>query len=30
MARPTTGAPLLSPNGRTATYMGTKYELKYS
>lgn len=30
MVRPTTGAPQLSPNGRTATYMGTKYELKYS
>jgi hypothetical protein len=30
MVRPTTGAPQLSSNGRTATYMGTKYELKYS
>jgi hypothetical protein len=30
MVRPTTGAPQLSSNGRTATYMGTKYELKYT
>ena len=30
MVRPTTGAPPSSSNGRTATYMGTKYELKYS
>ena len=28
--RPTTGAPQLSGNGRSATYMGTKYDLKYS
>ncbi|AOG22603.1 DUF4178 domain-containing protein [Acidovorax sp. RAC01] len=30
MVRPTTGAPQLAASGRTATYMGTKYELKYS
>ncbi|MFN7856193.1 MAG: DUF4178 domain-containing protein [Acidovorax sp.] len=30
MVRPTTGAPQLSSNGRSATYLGTKYELKYS
>ncbi len=30
MVRPTTGAPQLSSNGRTATYMGTKYDLKYT
>ncbi|MGL4435270.1 MAG: DUF4178 domain-containing protein, partial [Giesbergeria sp.] len=28
--RPTTGAPQLSGNGRSATYLGTKYDLKYS
>ena len=28
--RPTTGAPQLSGNGRSATYMGTKYDLKYN
>ena len=30
MVRPTTGAPQLASNGRSATYMGTKYELKYT
>jgi hypothetical protein len=30
MVRPTTGAPQLSGNGRSATYLGTKYDLKYS
>ncbi|MFN4117733.1 DUF4178 domain-containing protein [Acidovorax sp.] len=30
MVRPTTGAPQLSGSGRTATYLGTKYELKYT
>jgi endogenous inhibitor of DNA gyrase (YacG/DUF329 family) len=30
MVRPTTGAPQLASNGRTATYMGTKYDLKYT
>ena len=30
MVRPTTGAPQLAARGRSATYMGTKYELKYT
>jgi endogenous inhibitor of DNA gyrase (YacG/DUF329 family) len=30
MVRPTTGAPQLASSGRTATYMGTKYDLKYT
>jgi hypothetical protein len=29
MVRPTTGAPQVSSNGRSATYMGTRYDLKY-
>lgn len=30
MVRPTTGAPQVGSTGRTATYMGTTYQLKYS
>ena len=30
LVRPTTGAPELSTNGRTATYLGTRYQVKYS
>lgn len=30
LATPTTGAPTLSPNGSTATYLGNKYAQKYS
>ena len=30
LATPTTGAPTLSPNGSTATYLGNKYTQKYS
>lgn len=30
LVRPTTGAPQMAANGRSATYLGTKYELKYS
>lgn len=30
MVRPTTGAPQMAATGRSATYMGTKYDLKYS
>ena len=30
MVRPTTGAPQLSGSGRSATYLGTKYDLKYT
>ncbi|NUN60620.1 MAG: DUF4178 domain-containing protein, partial [Burkholderiaceae bacterium] len=29
MVRPTTGAPQMTANGRSATYLGTKYDLKY-
>jgi Domain of unknown function (DUF4178) len=30
LATPTTGAPTLSPNGSTATYLSNKYDRKYS
>lgn len=30
MVRPTTGAPQMAATGRSATYMGTKYDLKYT
>jgi hypothetical protein len=30
LATPTTGAPTLSPNGSTATYLNNKYDRKYS
>jgi hypothetical protein len=30
LATPTTGAPTLSPNGSTATYLGNKYAQKYN
>ncbi|SEA24818.1 MULTISPECIES: DUF4178 domain-containing protein [Acidovorax] len=30
MVRPTTGAPQMAATGRTATYLGTTYQLKYS
>ena len=30
LVRPTTGAPALAKNGRSATYLGKTYELKYS
>ena len=30
LVRPTTGAPALATNGRSATYLGTTYQLKYS
>lgn len=30
MVRPTTGAPQMAANGRSATYLGTTYQLKYS
>lgn len=30
LVTPTTGAPTLSPNGATATYLGNKYDRKYS
>jgi len=30
LVRPTTGAPQMAANGRSATYLGTKYELKYN
>ncbi len=30
LATPTTGAPTLSPNGATATYLGSRYTRKYS
>lgn len=30
IVKPTTGAPALSPGEQSATYLGTKYELKYS
>jgi hypothetical protein len=30
LAAPTTGAPTLSPNGSTATYLSNKYDRKYS
>ncbi len=30
MVRPTTGAPQMAGNGRSATYLGTKYDLKYT
>src|SRR3990167_4309478 len=30
MVRPTTGAPQMTANGRSATYLGTKYDLKYN
>ncbi len=30
LVRPTTGAPQMTANGRSATYLGSKYELKYS
>lgn len=30
MVRPTTGAPQMAASGRSATYLGTTYQLKYS
>lgn len=30
VVRPTTGAPVMPENGQSATYLGTKYALKYS